>query len=151
MELIDYIMLAVWTIVIVGMLILEFQTADLVSLWFIIGGLVSFISVFFNAPIWLQILLFAVVSGVCILATRPLAKKINSKDSLPTNSDRLIHKVAIVTKDIKQDEKGEVKVEYNYWPAISNEQEFKVGEKVVIQAIIGNKLLVQKIEEIEIL
>lgn len=151
MELIDYIMLAVWTIVIVGMLILEFQTADLVSLWFIVGGLVSFISVFFNAPIWLQILLFAVVSGVCILATRPLAKKINSKDSLPTNSDRLIHKVAIVTKDIKQDEKGEVKVEYNYWPAISNEQEFKVGEKVVIQAIIGNKLLVQKIEEIEIL
>lgn len=151
MELIDYIMLAVWTIVIVGMLILEFQTADLVSLWFIVGGLVSFISVFFNAPIWLQILLFAVVSGVCILATRPLAKKINSKDSLPTNSDRLIHKVGIVTKDIKQDEKGEVKVEYNYWPAISNEQEFKVGEKVVIQAIIGNKLLVQKIEEIEIL
>ena len=59
--------------------------------------------------------------------------------------------MAIVTKDIKQDEKGEVKVEYNYLPAISNEQEFKVGEKVVIQAIIGNKLLVQIIEEIEIL
>ena len=151
MELIDYIMLAIWAIVVIGTLILEFQTADLVSIWFIIGGVFAGVSVFFGSPIWLQLLIFTIVSGVCILATRPLAKKINSKDTIPTNVDRLIHKVALVTKDINKGEKGEVKVEYKFWPAISNEQEFKEGDKVIVQAVVGNKLLVTKIDEIEIL
>lgn len=151
LELQDYIMLAIWVIVIVGLLILEFQTADLVSIWFIIGALISGVSVLFNAPIWLQIILFVVVSGICILATRPLAKKINSKDTIPTNVDSLIHKVAVVTKEIKNGEKGEVKVDYKLWPAISNVGEFNVGDRVIVQSIVGNKLQVAKIEEIEIL
>ena len=146
----DYIMIAIWLAIVIGMLVLELITADFVSLWFIVGGLVAGISVFFGADIWLQILLFAVISVVCILATRPLAKKINSKDNVATNADRLIHKIAIVTKDIKVDEKGEVKIEGNFWPAISQSNEFCVGDKVVVQAIIGNKLQVARIEEIEI-
>lgn len=150
LELIDYVMLGIWALIIVSMLILEFMTADFVSLWFIIGALAAGISVFFGAPIWLQIVIFAVVSVVCILATRPLAKKINSKDNVATNADRLLHKIAIVTKDIKKDEKGEVKIEHNYWPAVSLNDEFAVGDKVVVQAIVGNKLQVAKIEEIEI-
>lgn len=150
LDLVDYIMLGIWVIIIISMLILEFMTADFVSLWFIVGGLVSGISVLFGAPIWLQIVLFAVVSVVCILATRPLAKKINSKDNVATNADRLLHKIAIVTKDIKEDEKGEVKIEHNLWPAFSQNDQFVIGEKVVVQAIVGNKLQVARIEEIEI-
>lgn len=151
LELIDYIMLAIWGVIIVGLLILEFHTADLVSIWFIMGALISGVSVLFKAPIWLQIILFVVVSGICILATRPLAKKINSKDMIPTNADSLIHKVAVVTKEIKNGEKGEVKVDYKLWPAISNAGEFKEGDRVIVQSIVGNKLQVTKIEEIEIL
>ena len=146
----DYIMIAIWLMIVIGMLVLELITADFVSLWFIVGGLVAGISVLFGADIWLQILLFAVISVICILATRPLAKKINSKDNVATNADRLIHKIAIVTKDIKVNEKGEVKIEGNFWPAISQTNEFNVGDKVVVQAIIGNKLQVARIEEIEI-
>ena len=146
----DYIMIAIWLIIVIGMLVLELITADFVSLWFIVGGLVAGISVLFGADIWLQILLFAVISVICILATRPLAKKINSKDNVATNADRLIHKIAIVTKNIKTGEKGEVKIEGNFWPAISQTNEFNVGDKVVVQAIIGNKLQVARIEEIEI-
>lgn len=151
LELIDYIMLGIWVIIIVGMIVLEFQTADLVSVWFVVGALLAGISVLFNAPIWLQIILFVVVSVVCILATRPLAKKINSKDNIATNIDSLINKVAVVTKEIKNGEKGEVKVDFKLWPAISNNLDFNVGDKVIIQSVIGNKLQVTKIEEIEIL
>ena len=60
LELQDYIMLAIWTIIIVSLLIVEFQTADLVSVWFIIGALASGISVLFNAKIWLQIIIFVI-------------------------------------------------------------------------------------------
>ena len=151
LELQDYIMLAIWTIIIVSLLIVEFQTADLVSVWFIIGALASGISVLFNAEIWLQIIIFVIVSGICILATRPLAKKINSKDTIPTNIDSIINKVAVVTKEIKNGEKGEVKVDYKLWPAISSSGEFNVGDKVIVQSVTGNKLQVTKIEEIEIL
>jgi membrane protein implicated in regulation of membrane protease activity len=151
LELQDYIMLSIWVIIIVALLIVEFQTADLVSVWFIVGALFSGVSVLFNAKIWLQIVLFVIVSGICILATRPLAKKINSKDTIPTNIDSIINKVAIVTKEIKNGEKGEVKVDYKRWPAISNGPDFQVGDKVIVQTVIGNKLKVTKIEEIEII
>lgn len=151
LDLYDYIMLGIWVLTVIGLLILEFQTADLVSIWFIMGALISGVSVLFNAPIWLQIVLFVVISGICILATRPLAKKINSKDTISTNADSLIHKVAVVTKEIKNGEKGEVKVDYKLWPAISNVGEFKEGDRVIVQSIVGNKLQVTKIEEIEIL
>ena len=48
-------------------------------------------------------------------------------------------------------EKGEVKIEYQTWQAISREnQTFNCGTQVVVSEIIGNKLLVQQIKEIDI-
>ena len=52
---------------------------------------------------------------------------------------------------INKGEKGEVKIEYQTWQAISREnQTFNCGTQVVVSEIIGNKLLVQQIKEIDI-
>ena len=56
----------------------------------------------------------------------------SENQTIATNSDRLIGKIAIVTKEIVEDGKGQVKVEYQNWPAITKDTgTFKVGEKVL--------------------
>lgn len=141
----------IWAIVIIAALVIEFETAELVSIWFAAGGLVGLICSILGLEIWLQILLFAVVSGLFVIATRPFVKKISDNKTILTNADRLIGKTAIVTKDIKEGIRGEVLVEYQNWPAISKDsKEFKVGDHVVITEISGNKMIVNEIESINL-
>lgn len=144
-------MIIVWAIVIVATLIIEFETANLVSIWFSAGALAAIGANLFGLDAWLQIIIFVVISAIFVIATRPFVKKMSDNQTVPTNSDRLIGMTAIVTKEIPEDEKGEVKAEFQKWPAISkNNKSFSVGEKVLIVEISGNKLVVEELQEIEI-
>ena len=56
-----------------------------------------------------------------------------------------------VTKCIEPDGKGEVKVNYQTWTAItSGSASIEEGSDVVIKEIVGNKLVVEKVEEINL-
>ncbi len=147
----EIVMIVIWAIVIIGALVVEFGTANLVSIWFAAGGLTGLICAICHLPIWAQILLFAVVSGLFVLATRPFVKKISDNRTILTNADRFIGMTAVVTKAIKESQKGEVLVEYQKWPAISkNNKEFQEGDHVVIVEISGNKMIVKEIENINL-
>lgn len=145
-------MIVIWALVAIAALIIEFETANLVSIWFVAGAISGIVCSLIDLEVWIQIIVFVVVSGMFILGTRPFVKKISDNQTILTNADRLVGKVGIVTKDIKSGEKGEIKVEYQQWPAIANdEKSFNVGDKVVITEIIGNKMVVTNVEEIEII
>ncbi|MBO7079434.1 MAG: NfeD family protein [Bacilli bacterium] len=142
------IMAIVWAVFIVITAIIELQTSDLVTIWFTIGAVGALIAALFKLPIWLQLVIFLAISTVCLIATRPIAKKLQQKEVIRTNSDKVIGKVALVTKKISEDEIGEVKIEGREWRAINNDGiTFEVGEKVMVEAISGTKLIVSKIEE----
>ena len=70
-------------------------------------------------------------------------KKFKVTNFEPTNSDRVIGKVVEVTKEIKSNEYGEVVVFGTVWLAASDKNH-KVGSKVVVQKIEGNKLIVKE-------
>jgi len=142
------IMAIVWAVFIVITAVIELQTSDLVTIWFTIGAVGALIAALFKLPIWLQLVIFLAISTVCLIATRPIAKKLQQKEVIRTNSDKVIGKVALVTKQISEDEIGEVKIEGREWRAINNDGiTFEVGEKVMVEAISGTKLIVSKIEE----
>ena len=69
-----------------------------------------------------------------------------SRKKVPTNLDRVIGMVGIVTEEITRFKIGEVRVDGKKWSAIS-EEKIKVGEKVIIEGIDGVKLIVRKGEE----
>ena len=72
----------------------------------------------------------------------------NSKDVIHTNADKVIDMIGIVTKEIPIDEVGEVKVNLELWRAISYEKTpILVGEKVKINSLDGNKVLVSRINK----
>lgn len=137
-----------WGILIITAIIVEVSTITLTSIWFAIAAAASLLLAIFEiGPLW-QVLTFIIISSVLLLATRPLAKKMNSKDVIHTNADKVIDMIGIVTKEIPIDEVGEVKVNLELWRAISYEKTpILVGEKVKINSLDGNKVLVSRINK----
>ena len=138
----DNYMIFVWVIFAVFMLICEALTTQLVSIWFVIGG----VAAAFTDNILIQSIVFVVVSLAALIGTRPFVKKVMKKRKVePTNSDRLIGRVGLVTDDIDNLQgKGTVNIDGKVWSAkSSNESEIKTGANVRIVAIEGVKLVVE--------
>ena len=89
----------IWIAVFIVATVVEFATVQLVSVWFAVGALASFIlSVCRVDQLWIQILVFTLVSLISLIATRPLIKKLNKKTKRePTNADMYIGLEGIVT------------------------------------------------------
>lgn len=134
----------VWIAFAVFMLICEALTTQLVSIWFVIGGACAALSCMFTDNILIQSIVFIVVSLACLIVTRPLVKKMKLKKE-PTNSDRLIGRVGIVTVDIVNKlGEGQVNVDGKVWSAKSfDDREIKSGANVRISSIEGVKLVVE--------
>ena len=64
-----------WLGVLVICLIVEGAVPGLVSIWFAFGALVALLTSLLNAPLWLQVTVFLVVSLAALFLTRPLVKK----------------------------------------------------------------------------
>lgn len=134
-----------WMIVFLILIFIELATVNLVSIWFAVGALCSFIVSYFIDLIYIQIITFIVVSSISLLLTRRIVDKIKVK-KVATNLDRVIGKIGIVTVEITKLEPGEVKVDGKKWSAISTKK-ISVGSKVEILSIDGVKLKVKEIKE----
>ena len=139
-------MLWVWIGLIVVTAAVEAATVQLVTVWFAVGGVAGLIAYAAGLEIWLQILIFALVSAVALAVTRPLVKKFTNGRRMPTNADRYIGEKAVVTEKIENDlSKGAVKIGGLEWTARSVDSETaEVGEQVTVEAIEGAKLIVRK-------
>ena len=135
-----------WFILFIVMLVVEFLTAGLVSIWFAFGALCTMLIAYLTDILVIQIASFIIISILTLILTKPLIKKFKVFDVQPTNSDRVIGKIADVTKDITPNNFGEVKIFGNYWTAIS-EEKIKAGTKVRVKSIDGVKLIVEKEKE----
>lgn len=139
----------VWLLVLVGLIILEAATVQLVAIWFVSGSLAAMIASMFNLSISWQLVLFVVFSGLSLLFLRPLiAGKLETR-KIPTNADMVIGKTAVVIEKIDNDlAQGRVKVSGLDWTARSYDKSvIEKGSKVGVCAIDGVKLIVIPIKE----
>lgn len=137
-----------WLIIFVVLLIVELCTVNLVSIWFAVGALAAGLISYFIDNMMIQIAVFIIVSAISLLLTNKFVAKIRKGEVIPTNLDRVIGKIGIVTEEISKLEPGEVKVDGKRWSAISTKK-IKVGRKVEILSIDGVKLHVKEVEEKE--
>ena len=138
-------MVIVWAVALVVFLVIEGVTAQLVTIWFAAGALVSLVSAALKAPEWLQIVLFVVVSAVTLIVTRPLVKKLTGRKAENLNAERIIGQTAVVTETINNIEgTGSVKIDGVVWTARSSGDEvIEAGTQVVIEKIEGVKVIVR--------
>ena len=142
-------MIWVWLAVLAAALIVELVTPTaLVSIWFAAGALAAVVLTILNAPFWLQVVVFALVSLVLLAIVRPIASRYLRGNIVATNADRTIGAVAVVEKRISAQNWGIVKVEGALWSAATVDgSTIEEGSHVRVAAIEGAKLLVAKIEE----
>lgn len=136
---------AIWGGLIVIFLIIEGVTAGLASIWFAIGAAAGLIASLCHAPLWLQTLLFAVVSALTLWLTRPLAKKFINGRTEATNADRIIGGQAVVKERIDAlAGTGAVLADGKMWSARSTDgQVIETDTIVTVREIQGVKLMVE--------
>lgn len=135
-----------WLILVIVLTIIELATVNLLTVWFVISGIVALFLSFFIDNVAVVSTIFAVLGILLLFTTRPLLKRYLPTQKERTNLDRIVGKVGVVTEEIKKNQIGEVKVDGKKWSAISNKK-LNVGTEVIIDAIDGVKLIVRKEDE----
>lgn len=138
-------MYIIWAVAIVVFGVLEGITAQLVSIWFVLGSIAGLIAAICNAPIILQVIIFVLVTIITLIATRPIVKKKLNTKIQPTNADRCIGQDGVVLEEINNlTPTGQVKADGKVWTARSSEQCIIPKNTIVtVEKIDGVKLIVR--------
>ncbi len=139
-------MTTLWIVAGVAFLVIEGITVGLTSVWFALGAFAAMVCAMLKAPVWLQIAVFIVVSGVTLYFTRPIVKKYVNGKIQPTNADKIIGEECRVTETIDNIAgTGAVYVDGKTWTARSeNDEVIPEGELVTTVRIEGVKVIVNK-------
>ncbi len=144
-------MMILWLIVIIGAVVLESVTYDLVSIFFGGGALVSLILSIIDSTTdatihWIiQLIVFVTVSLILVLLVRPVTKNYLRRNEIKTNIDAIIGRHGISVDDIMIDSRGTVSLDGVIWTAIASEN-ILANEKIEVLAVEGNKLVVKAIK-----
>ena len=137
----------VWLGAAVLLAIAEAMTDQLVAIWFAAGAVVCMFVSYTRIPVWLQLLLFMVVSSAVLGFLRPMATKAMKNRQVRTNVGSLIGMVGVVTTEVDNTRGlGRIRVNNSDWAAFSEDgQVISVGEQVLVKAIAGVKAVVEPI------
>ena len=134
-----------WLGVAVIAALLEAVTVSLVTVWFVVGALVSFFLAYFGGPAWLQLIVFLVVSIACLILLRPFIMKYRKRGE--AHEATLVGKMAVVTQDVGDESAGgRVKTPDGVtWTAISVDGSvIPAGSQVRIVNQVSIKLFVER-------
>ena len=138
----------IWLVLMIAFLLAEAATVATLSLWFAGGALVALIASLLGAPIWLQVLLFLVVSAALLACLRPLVKKHFTPKLSKTNVDAIVDSQGYVTAEIDNlSATGTVKLGAMEWTARSTTGAvIRKGTLVKVDKIEGVKAFVTAVE-----
>lgn len=137
-----------WLILTVVFLIAEAATVTVISLWFAAGSLTAMAMALLGGSIWMQVLVFLVVSAAALTALRPLVRKYLTPRLIATNIDSIIGSSGIVTAAIDNiGATGQIKLNGMDWTARSTSgNSIEAGTKVRVDKIEGVKVFVSPVE-----
>lgn len=138
----------VWFLLLVFFVGVEAVTVAMISAWFAAGSLVAMIVSLLNGPMWLQVVLFLVVSAALLLCLRPLARKYFTPRLAKTNLDSIIGSEGLVLEPIDNvTSSGRVKLGAMEWTARSTAGEpIAAGTRIRVDRIEGVKVFVTPLE-----
>ena len=138
---------AVWLILLVALVTGEAITVGLTFIWFAAGAMGGLLVAVLNGPVWLQIVVFLALSALTLILVRPAAAKLLTPGISPTNADRVLSQIALVTEEINNiAETGQVKLFGQVWTARSeNGEVIPAQSRVRILRIEGVKVFVKPV------
>ena len=139
----------IWVGVMVIFGVLEAATVGLTSIWFVVGAIGGLIVSMLGGQIWLQLVVFFIVSIGSMIAARPLVVKYINQATTATNADRVLGAIARVTEAIDNTvPMGAVYVDGKTWSARSESGEkIAAGTLVRVLRMEGVRLFVEEPKE----
>ena len=139
----------IWLVLMVIFLIAEALTVSMISLWFAAGAVVALLLSLLQLQIWLQVLLFFLVSGALLACLRPLVRRHVTPKLTPTNVDAIVGTRCMVTAEIDNVcAAGQVKLNGIEWSARSvTGQIIPEGTLVRVERVEGVKVFVIPVEK----
>ena len=136
---------AIWLILLVVLVAGEAITVGLTFIWFAAGALGGLLISVLGGAVWLQVVVFLILSAVTLVLVRPAAAKLLTPGISPTNADRVLSQIALVTEEIDNiAETGQVKLFGQVWSARSeNGDIIPIQSRVRILRIEGVKVFVR--------
>ena len=138
----------IWFVLLIVFVLAEAATVTVVSLWFAAGALAALVVSMLSGPVWLQVLVFAVVSVVLLWMLRPIIRK-HFNPKLPrTNVDAVIGREATTMVAINNRmAQGKVMLDGMEWSARSTTGE-EISENTVVRVdrVEGVKLFVTPVK-----
>jgi membrane protein implicated in regulation of membrane protease activity len=107
----------IWAALVIVFAVIEVFTLGLYTVWFAIAALIMVFLSLLDIAVPFQILIFLAISALLLFITRPLAIKKFKVGKEKTNVESLVGMHALVTKDIGEFEKGEIKLNGQIWSA----------------------------------
>ena len=138
---------AIWLMLLVVLVAGEAITVGLTFIWFAAGALGGLLVSVLGGAVWLQVVVFLILSAVTLVLVRPAAAKLLTPGISPTNADRVLSQIALVTEEIDNiAETGQVKLFGQVWTARSESGEvIPVQSRVRILRIEGVKVFVRMV------
>ena len=134
-----------WLIIFVVLLVIEFATMGLTTIWFAIGALGAIAVALIGGDLIIQLLVFFVLSVVILVSMRPFATRYINKGRVKTNAESLIGMTGKVTEKIDNIAgNGTVVINGQEWTARTDNDIITIdeGALVEIKEISGVKLIV---------
>ncbi len=140
----------VWASVAVVLGIAEAVSVQLVAIWPCIGAVCALVATVFGAPLWLQMVVFILVTALLLVATRPAVKRMMNRKMESTNADRVLGQTGIVVEQIDNiAETGRVLANGLRWRARAEPGAAAIAQdsRVTIIRIEGATLIVSPLAE----
>lgn len=133
-----------WIIFAAACILLELFSAGFYLMSLGIGAAGAAVANYFGLDATTQLIVFAIVTTICLIASRPLANHLTKGGpDIKVASERLLGEEGVVLEKIDPENAGMIKISGEQWRAIAN-TDITIGEKVIVEAVKGVKLKVRK-------
>ena len=143
--------IAFWLVLAILFVVVELVSVSLLSIWFAVGAVCAMAVAWLKGPLYLQILIFLVVSGGMLVLIRKWAvKHVNGNKTKTNATDRAVGQITRITERVSNlDQTGRAVVLGQDWSVRAEDDKitFEVGDLVQVVRISGVKLIVKKAEE----
>ncbi len=138
--------LYIWLAITALAVIIEFITNDMVSIWFVGGGIVAMILSACGLSWYIHLPAFIIVSLALLLSFRKVVMKLLLKNEEKTNAQTAIGQEYALLTAIKFNQPGTIKIGDVVWNVVTADPtlEIEAGKVVKIVNLKGNKYIVEE-------
>lgn len=138
-----------WMVITFLCLIMELSSGDFYVTCFAIGAIVCILMAVAGLPFWVQVVVWAVSSMLCIWLIRPHLLHLirHGADDRQSNADALLGQVGEVSLCIVKGGYGRVKLDGDDWKAESPSAMEDIAEGAKVK-VVGRESIILKVEEI---